>query len=88
MTGFPDMQVLLDDVLLKDDGAIFHWTLIGTNTGPVGTRRAVRITASKYGKLAANGLIADSQGRFDAVEYRRQLGAGSPLEPNETIKTR
>ena len=44
MTGFPDMQVLLDDVLLKDDGAIFHWTLIGTNTGPVGTRRAVRIS--------------------------------------------
>ena len=73
MTDFPDMQVLLDDVVLQDDGAIFHWTLVGTNTGPGGTGRAVRISGSEVWRIGANGLIANSQGHFDSAEYRRQL---------------
>lgn len=73
MTDFPDMQVLLDDVVLQDDGAIFHWTLVGTNTGPGGTGRAVRISGFEVWQLGANGLIANSQGHFDSAEYRRQL---------------
>lgn len=44
MTAFPDLQVFLDDILLQDDGAIYHWTLTGTNSGPGGTGRAVRIS--------------------------------------------
>ena|SRR2546425_177639 len=73
MTDFPDMQVLLDDVVLQDDGAIFHWTLVGTNTGPGGTGRAVRISGFEVWQIGANGLIANSQGHFDSAEYRRQL---------------
>ncbi len=73
MTDFPDMQVLLDDVVLQDDGAIFHWTLAGTNTGPGGTGRAVRISGFEVWQIGANGLIAKSQGHFDSAEYRRQL---------------
>ena len=73
MTDFPDMQVLMDDVVLQNDGAIFHWTLVGTNTGPGGTGRAVRISGSEVWRIGANGLIANSQGHFDSAEYRRQL---------------
>jgi steroid delta-isomerase-like uncharacterized protein len=74
MTAFPDMQVLLDDVQLRDDGASFHWTLVGTNTGPGGSGRAVRISGFEVWQFGANGLIAKSQGHFDSEEYSRQLG--------------
>jgi steroid delta-isomerase-like uncharacterized protein len=76
MTAFPDMQVLLDGVRVEDDHAIYHWTLTGTNTGPGGTGRAVRISGCEVWRMGADGLIASSQGRFDAEEYRRQLETG------------
>src|SRR6185436_14209681 len=34
MTAFPDMQVLMDDVLEQGDRVVYHWTLIGTHNGP------------------------------------------------------
>ena len=40
MTAFPDLQVLMDDLLVQGDGAVYHWTLIGTNTGLGGTGAA------------------------------------------------
>jgi steroid delta-isomerase-like uncharacterized protein len=73
MTAFPDMQVVMDDLHLDDDGAIYHWTLTGTNTGPGGTGRAVRISGFEVWELGTNGLIANSRGHFDSDEYRRQL---------------
>jgi uncharacterized protein (TIGR02246 family) len=74
MTDLPDLQVFLDDVLLQDDGAIYHWTLTGTNTGPGGTGRAVCISGFEVWQIGASGLIANSRGHFDSVDYRRQLG--------------
>ena len=43
MTAFPDLQVRMDDLSIGDKAAIYRWTLTGTNTGPSGTRRKVRI---------------------------------------------
>lgn len=77
MTAFPDLQVLLDDLRIEDDHAIYHWTLVGTNTGPGGTGRAVRISGYEVWQIGADGLIASSQGHFDADEYSRQLDAGA-----------
>ena len=73
MTAFPDMQVFLDDLLLQDDGVIYRWTLTGTNTGPGGTGRTVRISGFEVWEIGADGLIANSRGHFDSVDYRRQL---------------
>ena len=73
MTAFPDLQVFLDDFLLQADGATYHWTLTGTNTGPGGTGRAVRISGFEVWQIDADGLIANSRGHFDSLEYRRQL---------------
>src|SRR5207302_6651323 len=42
MTAFPDMQVLMDDLVTKDRRTEYHWTLVGTNTGPGGTGNRVR----------------------------------------------
>jgi uncharacterized protein (TIGR02246 family) len=77
MTAFPDLQVLLDDVLLRSDRAEYHWTLIGTNTGPGGTGHRVRISGYEVWRIGADGLIAESQGHFDDAAYQHQLQHGA-----------
>ena len=74
MTAFPDLRVVMDDLVLKDEGAVYHWTLIGTNNGSGGTGRSVRISGYEVWQISDNGLIANSEGHFDAQEYDRQLG--------------
>jgi predicted ester cyclase len=75
MTAFPDMEVLLDDLCEGTDGIEYHWTLVGTNTGPGGTGNAVRISGFEEWTIA-DGLIAESQGHYDEAEYERQLQHG------------
>jgi steroid delta-isomerase-like uncharacterized protein len=78
MTAFPDMVVKLDQVSQEGSHAIFRWIWTGTNTGPGGTGKAVRISGYEEWTLAADGLIAESKGHFDEVEYQRQLKTGAP----------
>ena len=72
MTAFPDMVVAMDGVDYQGDRAVYRWTLTGTHTGPGGSGRSVRISGYEEWMLDADGLIADSQGHFDAAEYNRQ----------------
>ncbi len=76
MTAFPDMRVLMDDLLVQGDRAVYHWTLSGTSTGPGGTGQRVRISGFEVWKLGDDGLIAESRGRFDSAAYKRQLERG------------
>jgi hypothetical protein len=76
MIAFPDMQVLMDDLLVRDSGTEYHWTLVGTNTGPGGTGNRVRISGFEEWTIDDDGLIAESQGHYDQVEYDRQLEHG------------
>jgi uncharacterized protein (TIGR02246 family) len=76
MTAFPDLQVVMDELLVEGDRAEYRWTLTGTNTGPGGTGRSVRISGFERWKLQPDGLIASSLGHFDAADYRRQLEHG------------
>jgi predicted ester cyclase len=73
MTAFPDMELLMDSVAIEGDGAVYHWTFLGTNTGPGGTGHRVRFSGYEVWKFAENGLIAESEGHFDAADYQRQL---------------
>jgi uncharacterized protein (TIGR02246 family) len=73
MTAFPDMQVLMDGVETQGEGAVFRWTLLGTNTGPGGTGQRVRISGFEEWELSDDGLIARSLGHFDEADYQRQL---------------
>jgi hypothetical protein len=77
MTAFPDLQVLLDDVLLQGDRAVYRWNLAGTNTGPGGTGHSVRISGYEVWK-GEDGLIVESQGHFDDAVYRYQVEHGIP----------
>ena len=73
MTTFSDMVVTMDKVVHDEEGTKFHWTLTGTNTGPGGTGKRVRISGYKLWKIDKGGLIAESKGHFDSAEYERQL---------------
>lgn len=76
MTAFPDMVVTMDKLSLDGDRIVYHWTLTGTNTGPAGTGKSVRISGYEEWTIGADGLIMGSKGHFDEAEYRRQLTAG------------
>ncbi len=76
MTAFPDMIVKFDHLRIGGDQAFYHWTLIGTNTGPGGTGNAVNISGYEQWTIGDDGLIASSLGNFDAAEYQRQLEHG------------
>jgi predicted ester cyclase len=76
MTAFPDMVVTFDKLEPQPDATAFHWTLTGTNTGPGGTGKRVRISGYELWKIDNDDRIAESKGHFDAAEYDRQLKYG------------
>lgn len=76
MAAFPDMRVIFDDLKPNSPRVRYHWTLEGTNTGPGGTGKKVRIGGYEEWKFGPDGLIQDSLGHFDAAEYARQLAYG------------
>jgi len=73
MRDFPDMIVTFDKLEPRGDRTAFHWTLIGTNTGPGGIGNRVRISGYELWKIDNDGLIENSLGHFDAADYERQL---------------
>jgi hypothetical protein len=76
MIAFPDLRVLMDDVRAGDSPVEYHWTLIGTNSGPDGTGNAVHISGFEEWTIGDDGLIAKSLGHYDQAEYDRQLAHG------------
>ncbi len=81
MTAFPDMVLEMDSIVPTPDGARYHWTYSGTNTGPGGTGMAVRFSGYEEWDLADDGLIAGSRGHFDEEEYNHQLQYGVGASP-------
>jgi hypothetical protein len=77
MTASRICAFIMNDLLLKEGYAEYHWVLAGTNTGAGGTGRAVRISGLERWRMGADGLISASEGHFDASEYRRQLEEGT-----------
>ena len=73
MRDFPDMTVTFDKLEPRADGAAFHWRLTGTYAG---TGNQVQVSGYELWKIDNSGLIAESKGHFDAVEYQRQLKHG------------
>jgi uncharacterized protein (TIGR02246 family) len=76
MRDFPDIVVTMDRVTREPDGTKFRWTLTGTNTGPGGMGKRVRMSGYELWKIDNDGLIAESKGHFDSAEYDRQVKEG------------
>jgi len=76
MRDFPDMIVTMDDLKIggrSSCDAAFHWTLIGTNTGPGGTGKRVRISGYELWKIdnGAGGSRATWTGKPERVGEQR-----------------
>ena len=80
MRDLPDMIVTCDKLEQSSNAcaasgcdAVFHWTLTGTNTGPGGSGKPIRVSGYEMWKFDPDGFIAESTGHFDAGEYERQI---------------
>ena len=76
MTAFPNLIIQMNGLDFEGEQVIYRWTLTGTNTGPGGTGNAVRISGFEKWTMSPDGLIAESSGNYDEVEYERQLEEG------------
>jgi steroid delta-isomerase-like uncharacterized protein len=81
MTAFPDMVVRLERVEEENGLVVFHWILTGTNSGPGGTDRFVRIRGYEEWMMDNGGRIEQSTGHYDEAEYQRQLRTGAARTP-------
>ena len=77
MAAFPDLELLLDRLEYVGDRVRYHWTFIGSNSGPGGTGQRVHFSGYEEWTLTEDGRIAHSDGHFDADEYRHQLEHGA-----------
>jgi predicted ester cyclase len=76
MRDFPDLVVQMDGLSAEGERLVYRWTLLGTNDGPGGKGKRVRISGFEEWRMGGDGLIAESRGHFDAAEYRRQIENG------------
>ena len=73
MEAFPDMKLTMDS-LVADSGTFrYHWTFVGTNTGPEGTGNNVNFSGFERWTMNNEGLVQKSIGTYDADDYDRQL---------------
>jgi uncharacterized protein (TIGR02246 family) len=73
MTAFPDLRIVLDDILIVGEGAEFHWTLTGVNSGPGGTGQRVCIKGFEEWRMGDDALIAESRGHFNKTDFQLQM---------------
>jgi uncharacterized protein (TIGR02246 family) len=73
-SAFPDLVVRMDDVRRAGDNAIFVWTLEGRHSE---TGNAVKVGGWEEWRLSGDLLVRESLGRYDAVEYERQVAHGA-----------
>lgn len=73
MSAYPDLVVHFDRLEPKGARVLYRWTFLGTNTGPGGTGRQVRISGYEDWKIGPDGLIAASKGHYDERDWDRQV---------------
>ena len=88
MTAFPDMIVAMDSLNIKAENVIYYWTLTGTNTGPGGTGKKVKINGYEEWTIGADGLIAESKGHFDEADYQHQIKYGLNNQQQQNADTK
>src|SRR5689334_4975105 len=79
--GFPDAQVMVEDIIGEDDKAVVRYTISGTHTGSLygipPTGKAVRMTGiSMY--RTGEGKLVEGWVEYDQLGLLQQLGVVPP----------
>lgn len=77
MEAFPDMKLTMDSLVTYSDIYRYHWTFVGTNTGPGGTGKKVIFSGVEIWTMNDHGLVQKSIGTYDAEDYKRQLNGNT-----------
>ncbi len=75
MEAFPDMELTMDSLTVRDSTYRYYWTFKGTNTGPGGTGNKVDFSGFEEWTMNDRGRVQKSIGTYDAKNYQRQLKA-------------
>jgi SnoaL-like domain len=73
VAAYPDGEIRMDGLVLKENCVEWHWTVTGTRAE---TGRQVRIAGFDEWMIGPDGLITESFRHYDEAEYRRQLQYG------------
>jgi steroid delta-isomerase-like uncharacterized protein len=77
LTGFPDLQLTIDDEIAQGDKVVYRWTVTGTHQGEfmsiAATGKTIKRSGSAIYRLV-NGKIAEFWVFADNLDLMRQLG--------------
>jgi len=63
LTTYPDFNVVMDELIIKDDKMIMRWTLTGTNTGPRGelppTGNKIKVSGINVNKIVEGKTVEE-----------------------------
>jgi steroid delta-isomerase-like uncharacterized protein len=83
LTGFPDLQFIVEDTVCEKDKVAASWTLTGTHKGDflgiAATNKTVSIPGITIHQVV-DGKILESQATWDAISLFQQLGIALPIK--------
>ena len=86
-TGFPDLNVTLDELIIKGDNMVGRWTVTGTNTGPFGelppTGNKVKFSGVEVSHVV-DGKVVEQWVYYNQAVIFTQIGF--TITPPETQK--
>lgn len=76
-SAFPDINMIIEETIMEGDKIVWHWTLTGTNTGPMGeapaTNKEVRLSGISIGRIV-DGKVAEVGDFYNQASLLLQLG--------------
>jgi uncharacterized protein (TIGR02246 family) len=84
MSEIPDLAFQMTDLRMTETGAVYHWRMTGTNTGPGGTGAPIDINGYDEWTFDEDGLLLQSHDHYDVADYQAQLNAPRPLAPGSS----
>jgi len=86
--AFPDLNITIDKIIVKDDMMVWFWTYMGTNTGPLWELPATGKKVKFHGVTivrVVNGKEVEIWDFYNTLDMMEQLGFTlAPPQPPET----
>jgi steroid delta-isomerase-like uncharacterized protein len=78
--AFPDLRIVIDDLLAEGDRVVCRWTVTGTQTGDLpsipATGKVATVTGIDIDRIV-DGKITEVWSEWDGASLRSQLGVSS-----------